>query len=141
MLGSAGCWATYGIVLTREYEDPALFRAVHRLTVDAYAVQHPGDPADRRAVQSVWIHFASLDAMFRHGRSHREARALLSRLAGRDFPPLPPAPLPWRVTAAEMAEADATEHRRLAEQWAREAHAGWLATIGARAADRFSLAA
>ncbi len=43
MLSSPGCWAIYGEVLAREYERPA-YMADHRLTVDAYAVQHPGEP-------------------------------------------------------------------------------------------------
>jgi hypothetical protein len=60
MLGSPGCWAAYGRVLEREYSDPVLFGAAHRLTVDAYALQHPGDPRERRAVQSFWLHGASL---------------------------------------------------------------------------------
>lgn len=45
---SPSCWALYGEVLAREYCDPAYFRA-HRMTVDAYAAQHPGR-AERRAV-------------------------------------------------------------------------------------------
>ena len=42
----AGCWELFGEVLAREYEQPAYF-AVHHLTVDAYAVQHPGTPSPR----------------------------------------------------------------------------------------------
>lgn len=140
MLGSAGCWAAYGAVLTREYEDRALFAAVHRFTVDAYAVQHPGDPADRRARQSVWIHFASLDAIFRHGRSHDQARALLSYLAGAEFPPLPTSPT-WQLTAADMASAEAGRHAQSIEAWARHAHAGWLAAIGQARADELAAGA
>lgn len=45
-----GCWALYGEVLAREYSDRALW-PTHRLTVDAYAAQHPsGD--DPRQLQS-----------------------------------------------------------------------------------------
>lgn len=43
MESTPGCWATFGRVLAREYEDQRLF-GVHRLTVDSYAVQHPGVP-------------------------------------------------------------------------------------------------
>ncbi len=56
--GSAGCWKAYGIVLAREYEDPAYWR-VYRLSVDTYAVQHPFNK-DRRNVQSVNIHLMAL---------------------------------------------------------------------------------
>ena len=51
---SPGCWAIYGEVLAREYGEYA-YPPVHRLTVDAYAAQHPGVPS-RRSIQSVAIH-------------------------------------------------------------------------------------
>ena len=38
---SPGCWAKFGALLTREYEN-AQYRTVHELTVDVYALQHPG---------------------------------------------------------------------------------------------------
>jgi len=41
MLSSPGCWAAYGELLAREYSDSA-YRRLHRLSVDAYALQHPG---------------------------------------------------------------------------------------------------
>jgi ABC-type taurine transport system ATPase subunit len=121
--------AAYGDVLAREYQDPALFRESHRLTVDAYTLQHPGDPADRRAVQSVWLHFASLDAILRCGRSHGGASALLQRLAGREFPRRPEQRRAWRLTASDIARASIASHPALAINWARETHAGWLALI------------
>lgn len=54
MLSLPGCWAVYGEVLAREYERPS-YMVNHRLTVDAYAVQHPGEPT-RAATRSVWLH-------------------------------------------------------------------------------------
>ena len=39
---SPACWAAYCQALEREYADPAFFKN-HRMTVDAYALQHPGD--------------------------------------------------------------------------------------------------
>jgi hypothetical protein len=38
---SPACWAAYGEVVAREYSDSS-YAALHGLTVDAYAVQHPG---------------------------------------------------------------------------------------------------
>ncbi|MEP9360880.1 DUF5946 family protein [Sphingomonas sp. KR3-1] len=122
MLSSPGCWAAYGEVLAREYADPALFAACHRLTVDAYAIQHPGNADDPRAVRSVWLHFAALHAVFAHGYALDAATGLLQRLAGQDFPALPgPAPI-WEVTLADLNAADhAAEMRR----WAEGAYRGW----------------
>ncbi len=55
---SAGCWQIYGEIVAREYQDPS-YMAAHRLTVDAYAAQHPGRD-EARARQSVNIHLVSL---------------------------------------------------------------------------------
>jgi hypothetical protein len=58
MESTPGCWSAFGRVLAREYEDQRYF-AVHRLTVDSYAVQHPGVPS-RRSIQSVGVHLVRL---------------------------------------------------------------------------------
>lgn len=58
MQSTPGCWAAFGRVLAREYEDQRFF-GVHRLTVDAYAVQHPG-VATRQSIQSVGVHLVRL---------------------------------------------------------------------------------
>ena len=50
MLSSPGCWAVFGEVLAREYSN-ALYMKNHRLTVDAYAVQHPGKPSRQATAQ------------------------------------------------------------------------------------------
>lgn len=62
---SPECWACYGAVLAREFGEPAYF-AIHQLTVDAYAAQHPGMP-ERRAIQSVAIHLMTM-AMILDGK-------------------------------------------------------------------------
>ncbi len=53
-----GCWRLYGEVLAREYEKPAYW-PVHQLTVDAYAVQHPGRKS-AQTIQSAAIHLVRL---------------------------------------------------------------------------------
>jgi hypothetical protein len=58
MESTPGCWAAFGRVLAREYEDRRYF-AVHRLTVDSYAVQHPGTQS-RQSIQSVGVHLVRL---------------------------------------------------------------------------------
>ncbi|MEJ7785608.1 MAG: DUF5946 family protein [Solirubrobacteraceae bacterium] len=47
----AGVLKRFGEILAREFGDPAFF-AVHQVTVDTYAVQHPGI-AEQHAIQSV----------------------------------------------------------------------------------------
>ena len=62
---SPACWALFGDILAREYSDPAYFRR-HQLTVDTYAVQHPGRP-ERRSVQSVALHLVTLCLILEDG--------------------------------------------------------------------------
>src|SRR5206468_7823942 len=65
-----GCWLLYTEVLAREYGD-FRYTAAHELTVDAYAVQHPGVPEPRFA-QSVAIHLAGLCLSLERGRGPAE---------------------------------------------------------------------
>jgi hypothetical protein len=58
---SPGCWAVFGEVLAKEYEE-FNYPPVHRLTVDAYAAQHPGKPS-RQTIQSVAVHLIGLHLM------------------------------------------------------------------------------
>ena len=53
VLSSAGCWAAYGELLALEYEDRT-YAVVNRLSVDTYAVQHPGIDRGRPATLSAY---------------------------------------------------------------------------------------
>jgi hypothetical protein len=44
----AGCWEIYGEILAKEYGEYGYPELTHRLTVDTYAVQHPGTPSDNQ---------------------------------------------------------------------------------------------
>ncbi len=118
MLSSPGCWAAYGELLAREYSDAVLFGSSHRLTVDSYALQHPGDPGDRRAVQSFWIHGASLWLVLRMGASVTEATAALKFLAGRGLPPAPEARTHFAFTHADVLAQSVDRHQSLVRLWA-----------------------
>lgn len=118
---SPACWAVYGTVLAKEYEN-ADYWPVHGYTVDAYAAQHPGENA-RRQRQSVALHLVALCLAFEHGLDARElvrARGALADLR-RDWPWLdPPSPTGWRLTVHDVARAaGATEHRALVLAWGR----------------------
>ena len=62
---SPGCWAIFGEVLARECAEYA-YPPVHRLTVDAYAAQHPGVPS-RSSMQSVAIQVIGLHLILERG--------------------------------------------------------------------------
>jgi hypothetical protein len=76
---SPSCWALYGEVLAREYASQELMQ-VHRLTVDAYAAQHPGQPG-RQSAQSVWLHLAGLHLILDRKLSHDFGRRVIGSLA------------------------------------------------------------
>jgi hypothetical protein len=112
-------------MLAREYQDADLFGRCHRLTVDAYALQHPGDPADRRARQSFWIHGASLWMVLRMGYPHGAATSALKTLAEGDFPVPPPRPR-FALTHADVLAAPESEHETLVRAWAEASLADYL---------------
>lgn len=125
MLSTAGCWSSYGDLLAREYENPVLFGAVHRLTVDAYALQHPGDTNDRRAIQSVWVHYAALQLVFEHKRPLADIPSVMQKLAGGSFPPLPTIPERFAVTHADVIARPIDNHSALVRDWAHCAYDAW----------------
>jgi len=125
MLSSPGCWKAYGGVLAREYENPMLFGAVHRLTVDAYALQHPGDASGRRARQSVWVHYAALYLSLRNNEDHSRISSIMQKLTLRTFPALPPAPAHFDVTLEDVLTQGETNHVSAVKAWADCAFHAW----------------
>ncbi len=123
---SAACWALYGEVLAREYGDPA-FMAVHRLTVDAYAAQHPGLP-ERRTIQSINLHlvalYLSLERRLNPGFITRAIAALTRETTRLEW--LEPPPSLGEMTVADVAAASTPEaHGRLVADWAGSVWRAW----------------
>ena len=126
-IGSApGCWLMYSEVLAREYGDMR-YTPAHQLTVDAYAVQHPGVP-ERRAAQSVAIHLVGLCLSLERERGPIELPRLRQRMAApkRVFPWLPPPDSLGDVTVVDVHAAETPEaHRVVVDRWARSAWEAW----------------
>ncbi len=123
MTSSPACWAAFNTVMEREYSNPELM-SVHRLSVDAWAVQHPGD-GSRRAIQSVGLHLARLMVQIEDGSSGDPANAAMLRFAARkaELPELPPRAA-YRMTVADVVGAfEPDAHRTAVRQWA---EATWL---------------
>ncbi len=124
---SPGCWAAYGEVLAREYGDPALFGRVHRLTVDSYAVQHPGSPSPQ-SIQSVALHLLSLCLMLEHGATPQQATAAMQSGAQAKacYFWLAPPTSPGAITVADVQMAKTPQaHEGLVREWARATWAAW----------------
>jgi hypothetical protein len=126
MASSPGCWAAFGEVLAREYADPALFD-IHRLSVDAYAVQHPGTPS-RQSIQSVGLHLCRLILQLERGLAPQRANAAMLALGrGKQrFTWLEPPPDRGAVSVADVRAAQgAAAHADAVQRWARAALAAW----------------
>lgn len=126
MESSPGCWQAFGQVLEREYSDPALM-PVHRLSVDAYAVQHPGG-ASRQAIQSVGVHLARLCLFLEAGLVPAEANEAMRRIGQRKSAMhllTRPSSLGTVTVADVLAARDAESHRAAVQRWASSAWQAW----------------
>jgi hypothetical protein len=126
MESSPGCWAVYGEVVAREYSDLS-YASLHRLKVDAYAVQHPRRPS-AQSIQSVARHLMSLCLVLERRMEPGRATAFLQAAAepkGRFVWLVPPASR-GAVTVKDVHRAEsATEHKRLVRAWAESAWSAW----------------
>ena len=125
MTSSPACWAAFNEVIGREFSNPDLM-PIHCLSVDAWAVQHPGD-GSRRAIQSVGLHLAGLWVQLEQGLSGEEASSAMQAFAARkaELPELP-ARRAYTLTVANVAGAAEPEaHRAAVRRWAEAAWADW----------------
>ncbi len=113
--------------LAKEYSDYR-FGAVHRLTVDTYAVQHPGKP-ERRAIQSVAVHLIGLHLLLELNFDSTKAVKLLQAAADRSasfvWLDLPASLGSITIIDVHRAGDDSKEHKRLVNEWARSTWAAW----------------
>jgi hypothetical protein len=126
MESSPACWHAFGQVMVREYGNDKAF-ATHRLSVDAYAVQHPGGDS-RQAIQSVGLHLVRLCMFLERGLTPEAANDAMLR-AGKTkskmFKLARPANL-GEVTVADVLAAQGDEaHAAAVRRWARSVWEAW----------------
>src|SRR5579864_3541852 len=78
---SSACWAVYEEILAKEYGEYG-YPDVHRLTVDTYAVQHPGVPGQKSS-QSVWVHLAGIHVVLESGANRPAATRVIGTILSR----------------------------------------------------------
>jgi hypothetical protein len=123
---SPACWAIYGEVLAKEYGEYR-YPSVHRLTVDAYSVQHPGTPS-RRSIQSVAVHLVGLYLVLECGFPAEKATegirwALRHR---QQFMWLPrPSSLGARTILGVRNTTTLAEHEEVVKRWAESVWQAW----------------
>jgi hypothetical protein len=126
MESTPGCWAAYGRVLAREYEDPR-YVAVHRLTVDAYAVQHPGVES-RQSIQSVAVHLIRLYLFLEKNLAPERANAAMLAAARKQaqYHWLPPPAVLGPITVADVEEVTSVDdHMASVRKWAMQMWEVW----------------
>ncbi|MFC4241822.1 DUF5946 family protein [Gryllotalpicola reticulitermitis] len=124
---SAGCWKKFGEVQAQESRRFG-YPPAHRLVVDAYAAQHPGDGSDRRDRQSVFVHLVALCAMLERGLAPASATRLLGTLVHLQggFPRLERDSGPGDLTVLHMLDApDYEGYERRAREWADAVWGSW----------------
>ncbi len=121
-----GCWRVFGEV---QAEEAARFGypPTHRIVVDAYMAQHPGDGNDRRDRQSVFVHLLGLCAVL----EHRVPPPRVTRLLGAvvvsraDFPLLRRSDRGELTVLHMTGAADLADYDQRARAWARVVWHSW----------------
>jgi len=119
MKSTPGCWAAFGSVLAKEYSDSAYFD-VHRLTVDSYAAQHPGQKS-RQTIQSIGVHLTRLYLFLEKGLIEKHANDAMLRASKQKhtFTWLTPPASLGALTIEDVAKAgNAEEHSVIVRKWA-----------------------
>ena len=126
LLSTSGCWAKYGELLAREYSDFS-YMAVHNLTVDAYAAQHPGQPRSQ-TISSINVHLSSLYAYFHLNYAVSELSHIKSRIIRYkdEFTWLEPPSYLGQLTVMDVLDAEnAGQHCDLVKDWAADVFDQW----------------
>jgi hypothetical protein len=119
------CWSLFTEVIGREFSNAVLFGQVHHLTVEAYAVQHPGG---RHRDKSIDIHLAGLYLMMERDIPPSAVAPYMQKLAERvrDWPHLDaPGPDAWTQTIFDVAMAD--DHAAAVREWSAGVWQAWSA--------------
>jgi hypothetical protein len=126
MKSSPACFSLFGKVLASEYSDPALLQT-HRMTVDTYAVQHPGTGKSRREIQSVGLHLARLMIQLHNPLPPMETNDVMLQL-GRYKATLRYIEPPARssITIADVVPwVGGNRHAEKIQQWAKATWQDW----------------
>jgi len=125
MAASSGCWQAFGEVLAAEFGRPG-WGSEHRLTVDTYAAQHPGED-DRKQRQSVAIHLVALCHRLELGLDPKSLLTATQHITAEKHEwPYLTAPRTYPTTVVDVLEATtAEEHLALVRRWAEATWEAW----------------
>jgi len=129
LVASPGCWKLFGDILAKEYGDPA-YMSVHRLTVDAYALQHVGIKSPQ-TIQSMNLHLMALCAALKHNVTYDFIPKIMNKLLKEykdkeAFTWLAPPHSLGELTITDIVKAETPEeHTRLVHDWAKSTWDAW----------------
>ena len=129
MTSSPHCWNLYGQILAREYQDSA-YMAHHRLTVDAYALQHPGSE-NPQATQSVNIHLLALHLIFSKNMPISDVLKFMQSFSAKHkgqkiLKWLAPPDMKGLITVEDVLKAESAEaHGLKVREWAESVYHRW----------------
>jgi hypothetical protein len=124
---SPGCWAIFEEILAKEYGEYG-YPPVHRLTVDAYAAQHPGKPS-KQSIKSVAVHLISLHLMLDLHYEAQRATKAISRAAqvSQEYVWLEPPASLGELSILDVYQANnVKEHTDRVHIWAHSVWRAWL---------------
>lgn len=125
---SPGCWKLYTDVLAKEYGEWN-YPDIHRLTVDAYAAQHPTLEPNPKSGQSVTVHLIAIYFALEKKMSSKEITKKISDIVtlhkGKfDWLEIPPNL--GSITISDVHKArNFTEHEEIVTQWAHSVWDAW----------------
>ena len=127
--GREGCQRLFDEVIAREFGNYRYGR-IHRLTVDAYSLQHPDEymrSAKSYAAHLTGMH-AALDMDAPAAETNRTVQQWLSASTPGERPDQPAAGRRGSLTVAHVHEAmDAGDHVRRVREWAESTWKAWQA--------------
>ncbi|HHG88869.1 MAG TPA: hypothetical protein ENJ90_00130 [Devosia sp.] len=126
MSSSQGCWAAFGKVLAREYSEPELLE-IHRLSVDAYAVQHPGEPSPQ-TIGSIGVHLIRLCLFHEYDLTPEHANDAMLKVSKNkgSFVWLEPPGSLGPITVGDVVKSNSVEeHKSAVREWAKGAWEAW----------------
>ncbi|MDQ2784255.1 MAG: DUF5946 family protein [Chloroflexota bacterium] len=122
---SPGCWAIFGAVQVRGYEDVRY--AIHQMGVDTYMAQHPGTPSPQ-SIQSVAVHLIGLCLYLEHGYTSDQGRAALTQAVRHKAAfvwLVPPPALGTRTVLDVYTARDVSACADMVRQWAYAVWEAW----------------
>lgn len=131
MKSSPGCWRAYGEIVAKEYAQENYDPLMHRITVDTYAIQHPGT-AERRSIQSVNLHLIRLYLVLHNQIVGIRANAIMKEMAEnldikKKFVWMDPPSFEKTLTVVDVLQAiDIKKHAELVQKWGLSVLNKWI---------------